>query len=99
MSGPLSFGALVALHHFGGQRVAHFGGVILDPPRKGLGPEIVKSLLASAPGRVIYLSCNPTTLARDLKALSPAYALRTIRGYDFFPHTPHIEALAVLERG
>jgi 23S rRNA (uracil1939-C5)-methyltransferase len=73
--------------------------VILDPPRKGLGPEIVKSLLASAPGRVIYLSCNPTTLARDLKALSPAYALRTIRGYDFFPHTPHIEALAVLERG
>jgi 23S rRNA (uracil1939-C5)-methyltransferase len=72
--------------------------VIFDPPRKGLGPEIVKSLLASAARQVFYLSCNPTTLARDLKALSPAYALKVVHGYDFFPHTPHIEALALLER-
>ena len=72
--------------------------VIFDPPRKGLEPKIVEILLASPAGRVFYLSCNPTTLARDLKALSSAYALKTVRGYDFFPHTPHIEALAVLER-
>ena len=72
--------------------------VIFDPPRKGLGPEIVNSLLASPAGRVFYLSCNPTTLARDLKALRAAYTIKTLRGYDFFPHTPHIETLAVLER-
>jgi tRNA/tmRNA/rRNA uracil-C5-methylase (TrmA/RlmC/RlmD family) len=71
---------------------------IFDPPRKGLESEIVTGLLESPPRRVFYLSCNPTTLARDLKALSPVYALKIVRGYDFFPHTPHIEALAVLER-
>jgi 23S rRNA (uracil1939-C5)-methyltransferase len=78
--------------------VGQIDAVIFDPPRKGLGPEIVKSLLASPASRVFYLSCNPTTLARDLKTLSAAYALKVIRGYDFFPHTPHIETLAVLER-
>lgn len=72
--------------------------VIFDPPRRGLEPRIVTGLLASAAFRVFYLSCNPTTLARDLKALSAAYALKFVRGYDFFPHTPHIEALALLER-
>ncbi len=71
---------------------------VFDPPRKGLGPEIVRSLLASPPARLFYLSCNPTTLARDLKALAPAYAIALVRGYDFFPHTPHIETLAVLEK-
>jgi len=78
--------------------VGQVDAVIFDPPRKGLGPEVVKSLLASPAGRVFYLSCNPTTLARDLKTLSAAYALKVVRGYDFFPHTPHIETLAVLER-
>jgi 23S rRNA (uracil1939-C5)-methyltransferase len=72
--------------------------VIFDPPRKGLGPEIVRSLLQSPAGRVFYLSCNPSTLARDLKELAAGYSVSLIRGYDFFPHTPHIETLAVLER-
>ena len=71
---------------------------VFDPPRKGLDPEIVRSLLRKPPARLFYLSCNPTTLARDLKALAPAYAITLIRGYDFFPHTPHIETLAVLEK-
>jgi len=44
------------------------------------------------------LSCNPTTLARDLKGLGEAYAIASLRVYDFFPHTPHIETLAVLEQ-
>jgi 23S rRNA (uracil1939-C5)-methyltransferase len=71
---------------------------VFDPPRKGLGPEIVQALLAAPPARLFYLSCNPTTLARDVKALAPAFGVALVRGYDFFPHTPHIETLAVLEK-
>ena len=48
--------------------------------------------------RIIYLSCNPTTLARDLKGFLAGYDLVDVRVYDFFPHTPHIETLAVLDR-
>lgn len=72
--------------------------VILDPPRRGVDPEIVKRLVEDPVPRLLYLSCNPTTLARDLKGLVEAYAITGVRAYDFFPHTPHIEALIVLER-
>jgi 23S rRNA (uracil1939-C5)-methyltransferase len=72
--------------------------VIFDPPRKGLGPEIVQALLDHPTETMIYLSCNPTTQARDLKDLGPAYEIKAFRAYDFFPHTPHIETLAVLSR-
>jgi 23S rRNA (uracil1939-C5)-methyltransferase len=70
--------------------------VVCDPPRKGLGPEIVQSLLQHRPPKIIYLSCNPATLARDIKALRPEYEIEALRAYDFFPHTPHIETLAIL---
>jgi 23S rRNA (uracil1939-C5)-methyltransferase len=70
--------------------------VICDPPRKGLDPAIVRSFLTFKPGRIIYLSCNPTTLARDLKALRPLYAVEKITAFDVFPQTPHIETLAIL---
>jgi 23S rRNA (uracil1939-C5)-methyltransferase len=72
--------------------------VIFDPPRKGLGPEIVQALLDHPTETILYLSCNPTTQARDLKDLGPAYEIKAFRAYDFFPHTPHIETLAVLSR-
>jgi 23S rRNA (uracil1939-C5)-methyltransferase len=74
--------------------------VILDPPRKGLDPEVVAALGARPAGKILYLSCNPTTLARDLAALAlrGPYDLASVRGFDFFPHTPHIEALAVLAK-
>jgi 23S rRNA (uracil1939-C5)-methyltransferase len=72
--------------------------VILDPPRRGVRPEIVRGLVESPVPRLLYLSCNPTTLARDLKGLVAAYRIDSVRAYDFFPHTPHIETLAVLER-
>ncbi|MGA2585412.1 MAG: 23S rRNA (uracil(1939)-C(5))-methyltransferase RlmD [Candidatus Aminicenantales bacterium] len=72
--------------------------VIFDPPRKGLGPEIVQALLDHPTETMIYLSCNPTTQARDLKDLGPAYEIKAFRAYDFFPQTPHIETLAVLSR-
>ena len=74
------------------------GAVVLDPPRKGADPGLLADLVASEVPLVLYLSCNPTTLARDLKALLAAYELRSLRVYDFFPHTPHIESLAVLRR-
>jgi 23S rRNA (uracil-5-)-methyltransferase RumA len=74
------------------------GVVILDPPRKGADQGMLADLAASEVPLVLYLSCNPTTLARDLKILLPAYRIRDVKIYDFFPHTPHIETLAVLSR-
>ena len=74
------------------------GVVILDPPRKGVDPRIVRGLVDDPIPLLLYLSCNPTTLARDLKGLGEAYSIASLRVYDFFPHTPHIETLAVLEQ-
>ena len=71
--------------------------VVLDPPRRGVAPEITEALRKTPVPLLLYLSCNPATLARDLKALPPAYELRSLTMYDFFPQTPHIESLAVLE--
>ena len=72
--------------------------VIVDPPRKGLGPRVVGSILKSPPPRLFYLSCDPATLARDLKSLLARYKLERLWLLDFFPHTPHIETLSVLAR-
>lgn len=72
--------------------------IILDPPRRGIFPSTVGQMVRDPVPRIVYLSCNPTTLARDLKAFLAAYDLIDVRSYDFFPHTPHIETLAVLER-
>ena len=74
------------------------GVVLLDPPRKGADAGMLADLAASEVPLVLYLSCNPTTLARDLKVLLPTYEVRDLKVYDFFPHTPHIETLAVLGR-
>ncbi len=78
--------------------------VLLDPPRTGLGRGGVRALLEGAgagrPARIAYLSCDPATLARDLAGLcAGGFALRSVTGFDLFPQTPHVEALAVLERG
>ncbi len=75
------------------------GVVVLDPPRKGVDPAVVRGLVDGPVPLVLYLSCNPTTLARDLKGLLGAYELEGLRVYDFFPHTPHIETLAILRWG
>ncbi len=73
--------------------------VVLDPPRSGL-PEIVTTDLARlAARRIVYVSCDPATLARDTARLvASGYALTHVEGFDLFPQTPHVEALAVLER-
>jgi|GEM_PF-216116 len=71
--------------------------VIVDPPRRGLEKMVVKSLIDCPCRYLIYLSCNPATLARDLKELLKVYELKEVRFYDFFPQTPHIETLTILE--
>jgi len=72
--------------------------VIVDPPRAGLHKALVERLLEVQPPIVIYLSCNPTTQARDVKILLEGYEIASVKGYNFFPRTPHIENLVVLRR-
>jgi 23S rRNA (uracil1939-C5)-methyltransferase len=71
--------------------------IILDPPRAGLHDDVVAKLLETAPARIIYLSCNPVTQARDVARLGTKYGVNYHRGYNFFPRTPHIEHLVVLD--
>ena len=72
--------------------------VVADPPRAGLGPKVTKALLELAPARLVYLSCDPSTLARDLANLAPDYRITSIEMLDLFPQTFHIESLVRLER-
>jgi 23S rRNA (uracil1939-C5)-methyltransferase len=73
--------------------------LLLDPPRKGLEPHVMAAILATPPRRLLYLSCDPATLSRDLGLLcAEVYTPRSVQPIDFFPNTSHIEALAVLER-
>jgi 23S rRNA (uracil1939-C5)-methyltransferase len=71
--------------------------IIVDPPRAGLHEDVVSKLLEATPERIIYLSCNPVTQARDVARLSDKYSIKYHRGYNFFPRTPHIEHLVVLD--
>jgi 23S rRNA (uracil1939-C5)-methyltransferase len=72
---------------------------LLDPPRAGLSQKIVRRVIEAAPRRIVYISCNPTTLAPNAAQLVEAgYALRRVVPVDMFPQTPHIECVALLER-
>jgi 23S rRNA (uracil1939-C5)-methyltransferase len=81
-----------ALEHITGDST-----IIVDPPRAGLHEDVVNKLLDVAPARIIYLSCNPVTQARDVARLAEKYGIKAHRGYNFFPRTPHIEHLVVLD--
>jgi 23S rRNA (uracil1939-C5)-methyltransferase len=73
--------------------------VVVDPPRAGLSQKIVRRIIEAGPKRIVYVSCNPTTLAPNAAQLVEAgYTLKRVRPVDMFPQTPHIEAVALLER-
>jgi len=71
---------------------------IVNPPRGGLDPAAVTSLVGQGPARLVYVSCDPATLARDLRGLEAAYRLSAITAFDLFPQTAHVESVATLER-
>lgn len=81
-----------ALDHVTGDKT-----IIVDPPRAGLHEAVVRQLLETTPQRIIYLSCNPVTQARDVARLAEKYGVRAHQGYNFFPRTPHIEHLIILD--
>ncbi len=72
--------------------------MIIDPPRVGMHKDVVKQVLESGPGRVVYVSCNPPTLARDLSLMKDRYRVVAVQPVDMFPHTHHIEVVAKLAR-
>ena len=75
--------------------------VILDPPRKGCDENVIKALAKVAPEKIIYVSCNSATLARDVRVLldnNSNYKIKRITPFDMFPQTRHIETLLVLEK-
>jgi 23S rRNA (uracil1939-C5)-methyltransferase len=73
-----------------------FDALVLDPPRAGLSERALARVRRIAAGNVLYVSCNPATLARDVRSLSDRYDLSLLEMHDFFPNTHHVEALAVL---
>jgi 23S rRNA (uracil1939-C5)-methyltransferase len=73
-----------------------FDALVLDPPRAGLSERSLSQVREIAAGKVFYVSCNPATLARDVRSLSDRYDLASLEMHDFFPNTHHVEALAVL---
>ena len=72
--------------------------IITDPPRAGMHPDVVKTILRAAPQRIVYVSCNPATQARDLHDMDADYRVAAVQPVDMFPHTPHVENVVLLER-
>ncbi len=70
--------------------------IITDPPRAGMHPDVVRTILRAAPRRIVYVSCNPATQARDLQALDEQYRVVEVQPVDMFPHTPHVENVVLL---
>ena len=70
--------------------------VITDPPRAGMHEDVCRMLLKAAPAKIVYVSCNPATQARDLKILSEKYDIVAVQPVDMFPHTVHVENVAGL---
>ena len=72
--------------------------IITDPPRAGMHPDVVKTILRAKPKRIVYVSCNPATQARDLSDLDAEYKVIAVQPVDMFPHTPHVENVVLMER-
>jgi 23S rRNA (uracil1939-C5)-methyltransferase len=65
--------------------------IITDPPRAGMHQDVIKMIQNAAPQRIVYVSCNPATQARDLALLDAGYKVTQVQPVDMFPHTPHVE--------
>jgi 23S rRNA (uracil1939-C5)-methyltransferase len=72
--------------------------LIMDPPRAGLHTNVIKKIIKEQPPRILYMSCDGSTHSRDISFLLPWYEITFFKLYNFFPRTPHVEALCVLER-
>ncbi len=72
--------------------------IVVDPPRKGLAPQVVEAILEMSPKKLVYVSCDPATLARDLKTLTQTYRLDRVEAVDLFPRTCHVETVCLLTR-
>ena len=72
--------------------------IVTDPPRAGMHPDVVEVILRTAPRRIVYVSCNPATQARDLQQLAEGYEVKVSQPVDMFPHTHHVENVVMLEK-
>lgn len=72
--------------------------IITDPPRAGMHPDVVQTIIKTAPRRIVYVSCNPATQARDLSLLDNLYEVAAVQPVDMFPHTPHVENVVLLNK-
>ena len=72
--------------------------IIADPPRAGMHKDVVQSIMHASPCRIIYISCNPATQARDINLLADRYEIVRIQPFDMFPHTWHVENVVLLEK-
>ncbi len=72
--------------------------MIVDPPRAGMHPDVVETILKSAPDRIVYVSCNSATQARDIQMMNEHYKVVALRPVDMFPHTHHVESVVLLEK-
>ena len=72
--------------------------IITDPPRAGMHQDVIDAILFAAPQKIVYVSCNPATQARDLQLLDAAYKVEKVQPVDMFPHTQHVENVVLLVR-
>ena len=72
--------------------------IITDPPRAGMHEKVVQQILKASPKKIVYISCNPATQARDIELMSEQYKVEKIQPVDMFPHTHHVENVVLLVR-
>jgi 23S rRNA (uracil1939-C5)-methyltransferase len=72
--------------------------IITDPPRAGMHEDVVKTIISAAPEKIVYVSCNPSTQARDIFLLSENYKVAAVQPVDMFPHTHHVENVVLLTK-
>lgn len=80
------------------RNLGEYDTLVLDPPRAGLHPKLIKKILKDKPQSIVYVSCNPRTLGENLEKLRGEYVIEEALGLDMFPHTPHVEAIVKLGR-